>query len=333
MEKILCVGGCVFDILVVSNTLPLIEHKNKKYFCIEYGSKTPGSLFIANEGGSATNVALNLNALGLNSALFATVGNDFLGNYIYENIRKTGINCKGIIKIDGVDTGIAFIVKSPLYPDRGMITVKGASDLLNKDHIDYNFINNYNYLVWCSLTSETSLTTILELIKIFKNRKVPGYIIAAPSSSMLKKFPAQSLEFIKKSNMYSSNLEEARIVLNCPDVSWIEAIRQILDLGIEFVSITNGDKGAIIGNNTELLKIEPLSINPVDTTGVGDAFLSGLIYGLVNKKDLEFSGKIATLMAYCVIQKYGTRKGVPNINKLNKLINILGPNIIIKRVE
>ena len=254
MKKILCVGGCVIDILVISENIPIINHNNKKFLGIEYGSKTPGLKFIINEGGSATNLALNLKCLGLNSALLATIGDDFMGNFIYNSIQASGLDYRGLIQLPNTNTGIAFIVKSSNHNDRGMITIKGASDLLSKSLINKEFINDYDWLAWCSLTSESALNTINELIKIFKTRK-NGLIIAAPSSSMIKKYPRKTFEMVMNSNILASNLEEAKILLDIDDLSWVETAKSFLNLGLSFISITNGENGAIIGNKNELIKI------------------------------------------------------------------------------
>ncbi len=332
MKKILCVGGCVIDILVISENIPIINHNNKKFLGIEYGSKTPGLKFIINEGGSATNLALNLKCLGLNSALLATIGDDFMGNFIYNSIQASGLDYRGLIQLPNTNTGIAFIVKSSNHNDRGMITIKGASDLLSKSLINKEFINDYDWLAWCSLTSESALNTINELIKIFKTRK-NGLIIAAPSSSMIKKYPRKTFEMVMNSNILASNLEEAKILLDIDDLSWVETAKSFLNLGLSFISITNGENGAIIGNKNELIKIIPPSVNVVDTTGVGDAFLSGLIYGLINKKNLELSGKIGTIMAWSALQDFGTRRGIPTINKVYELMDKIAPKIKIVKLK
>jgi len=332
LKKILCVGGCVLDILVVSDKLPLIEYNNKTYFGIEYGSKIPGTIFIANEGGSATNIALNLVALGVECSLFSAIGDDFLGNFILDKIKNTGLDCSWIVKVKE-NTGTAFIVKSPYYPDRGMITVKAASDLLRKEYIDINRCDSYDYLIWCSLTSESSIETIEKLIELFRNRTDPGFIIAAPSSSMIKKYPRKCYELVLKSDLYASNLEEAKIILKMHDASWIDCAKELFDLGINYISITNGEEGAIIGTKNNLIKVIPPKIDVVDTTGVGDAFISGFIYGLINEINIETSGKIATLMSICVLKEYGTRKGIPRLNKINKLLQTIGPNIKVQQIS
>jgi sugar/nucleoside kinase (ribokinase family) len=331
LKKILCIGGCVIDFLVISDKLPVVKSGDKKYFGIEYGSKIPGIEFVANEGGSGTNVALNLKCLGIDSAILATIGDDFLGNYIYENIKKYKIDTEGIIKIKGAHTGTAFIVKKNDSDDHGMITIKGANDLLNPKHINKEFIKKFDIFIWCSLTSEGGLKVIELIIEIIKEKN--GLIIAAPSSSMIKKFPGACLNLIKKSDYYASNLEEARIILQDNDIKWLQTVKKFLDFNLNLVSITNGKNGAIIGTKNEIIKVLPYSVPIIDTTGVGDAFLAGLIYGLMHNKSLEYAAKIASIMASCVLQEYGTRKGVPDEKKTLKLMKDIGNKIKVKRIE
>lgn len=326
MKKVLCVGGCVIDFLLVTD-VPLIEFEDKQFLGIEYSSKSFAEDFFINVGGSATNVALNLRALGINTALLAVIGNDFLGNYIFERIKKSGVDTSHLIKTNDGNTGTSIIIRSPKYEDRGMITYKGANDLLKENHIDEKFVNNFDYLVWCSLTSENGLKVINKLISILRNKKISGNVIAAPSSSVIKKFPEIVLTLIKRSQIFTANLEETRLILKQNELEWVECAKEILELGLEFVSISNGEYGAIIGNKDNLIKVVPPSVSVKDTSGVGDAFVAGLIYGLIANKSVSESGKIGTLMAYSKLQEYGTRGGVPNLNKIQNLLNDIGSKI------
>lgn len=326
MKKILCVGGCVIDFLLITD-VPLIEFEDKKFLGIEYSSKSFANDFKINEGGSATNVALNLKALGMNTALLAVIGNDFLGNYLFEKIKTSGVDTSHLIKTNDGNTGTSVIIRSPKYEDRGMITYKGANDLLNENHIDEKFIKDFDYLIWCSLTSENALKTIDKLISFFRNRKNPRTVIAAPSSSVIKKFPEIVLKLIKHSHIFTANLEEAQFLLQQKDLSWVDCAKEFLKFGLEFVSISNGEHGAIIGNKGSLIKVVPPSVVVKDTSGVGDAFVAGLIYGLITNKNVPDSGKIGTLMAYSKLQGYGTRDGIPNINKIQNLLNDVGSKI------
>ncbi|MFX1450312.1 MAG: carbohydrate kinase family protein [Promethearchaeota archaeon] len=333
MTSVLCVGGCVIDILLITEKIPLIDSEFRKFLGIEYGSKTYANDFIINEGGSANNTALNLKSLGVNSAILAVIGDDFLGNYIFEKIKSAGVNTEGLIKTKKGKTGISFIIKSPDFEDRGMITYKGANDLLSEDYIDKKFVEKFKYLVWCSLTSKNALKTLEKLIAIFKERKNPGIVIAAPSSSVTKKFPQLTLNLVKKSDIYSANLEESRDILENQNLSWIECVQKFFDYGLGFVSITNSKEGAIVGRKDDLIKLIPPSIELKETSGVGDAFLAGLIYGIINNKNSVESGKIGTLMAYSVLQGFGTRAGVPNLEQLNKLIKNLSSRIEIIKIN
>ena len=81
--------------------------------------------------------------------------------------------------------------------------------------------------------------------------------------------------------------------------------------------ITLAEKGSLIVNNNEVIEIPPIIVNKVvDTTGAGDLFASGFLYGFCQNKDLKTCGHIASVAASEIISHYGARP----LTKLSTLI-------------
>ena len=97
-----------------------------------------------------------------------------------------------------------------------------------------------------------------------------------------------------------------------------------IEEGIEYAkslkiicAITLGDKGSVIVNNNDIIEIEPIKVDKVvDTTGAGDLFASGFLFGMSRKKELKECGHLASVASAEVISHYGARPLV----KLSSLI-------------
>jgi ribokinase len=72
-----------------------------------------------------------------------------------------------------------------------------------------------------------------------------------------------------------------------------------------------GDKGCYVTNGEEKKTIQPYKVNAVDTTGAGDAFDAGFLYGLVQNRTLEDCGKLGNFVASRSVMKMGARDGLP----------------------
>ncbi|MHA1785317.1 MAG: carbohydrate kinase family protein [Candidatus Helarchaeota archaeon] len=319
MKKVLVAGGFVIDFLLLSDNLPLIKQDKKQFLGLEYPSKTPADHLVFNEGGSGANVAINLQLLNVNTSLIAVLGDDFLGHQIFDKVSKIGLNVKYISFSNKAQTGVSIIFTREKLMDRSMITYKGANDLLEPKQINEEFVSQHDLFVWCSLTSISAIKAYSKIIKIMHKKSPLGEVMAAPSSSMIKRLPNEVRDLVIESDMYATNLEEARIILQDENLSWIECVKILREHGLKFISITNGENGSMIYHDGKIKRITSLPVQVKDTSGVGDAFTAGLIYGLVKGKELDEIGKIGTIMAWSVLQEYGTRKGIPTEEKLLKI--------------
>ena len=85
----------------------------------------------------------------------------------------------------------------------------------------------------------------------------------------------------------------------------------MLDAGVKIVAVKLGDKGCYVTDDQEQLMVEPFKVKAIDTTGAGDAFCAGFLYGLINKKSLYECGQIANFVASRSVTAMGAREGLP----------------------
>jgi ribokinase len=89
--------------------------------------------------------------------------------------------------------------------------------------------------------------------------------------------------------------------------------------GVKIVAVKLGSDGCYVTDGKERHLIEPVKVEVVDTTGAGDAFCAGFLYGLINEKSLVECGKLGNFVASRCIMKMGARAGLPYAKDLELL--------------
>ncbi len=139
--------------------------------------------------------------------------------------------------------------------------------------------------------------------KLFKKKKIP--YIFDPGQQMTSLSPAQLKQAISGSKVLIGNDYEISVISKRTGWSIEKMLKQT-----EIMVITLGEKGSIIRRRDPslTLRIPPAKPkNTSDPTGAGDAYRSGLIYGLVNNWPLEKTGRLAGLVSVYTVEKYGTQ--------------------------
>ena len=117
-------------------------------------------------------------------------------------------------------------------------------------------------------------------------------------------------------NILIANENEAKAFTGQDTKQAINTLSKISDIAI----IKLGKKGSIIKSKNNLIKIPGFKVNAIDTTGAGDIYTAGFLYGLLNDLDLETSGKIASFIASKVVEVKGARLYKMPHKEIKKLI-------------
>ena len=145
--------------------------------------------------------------------------------------------------------------------------------------------------------------------------------------SIIKNAPKWAKLLLSKSDIISINYEEAQEFTGENKKTLMLNI--FLDMGARLISITDGANGSIISDGETIINSGTFS-NPdfpvQDTTGAGDAFLSGLLISTLNNFDIKKASKIASAMASLECREVGVREGLPH--SLSELDNFIDTNEI-----
>jgi sugar/nucleoside kinase (ribokinase family) len=328
---LITIGSCTLDVIIEIDDILRFELLDKdvvkKYTAIEYSRKLNINNIRFVPGGSGANIAANCSMLGLKSTYIGVLGNDFSADICLSDLKKRGVDLSNLIQTDRDKTALSIILRTQWGKDRSILAYKGANNLLTPSDVKEDIFKNIKAFAWTSLTSEDSCKAIEKAIDLTKNKQ--GKVFAAPSISILKNNPEWARKLISKSDVVSLNKEEAQEFTGEKDTHHM--IHHLLDLGLSLISITDGPNGSIISDGKDIINSGVYSVGKVeDTTGAGDAFLSGILLSVLNNFNLEKTSKMATAMSYLECKEIGVREGLPNSQQeLEDFIN----NNVIKQIK
>jgi sugar/nucleoside kinase (ribokinase family) len=279
----------------------------KKYTAVEYSRKLNIENVRFVPGGSAANIASNSAMMDVKSAYVGILGNDFSANICIEDMKERGVNLDHIIQTDEDNTAFSVILKTEWGKDRSILAYKGANNLLRPENVNENLFNNIKAFAWTSLTTEQGCKAIEKALTLTKNNN--GKVFAAPSMSIIKNNSKWARILISNSDVVSLNKEEAKEFTGKRDT--LQMIHRFLDLGVDIIAITDGPNGSIISDGKKTVNSSIYEGPVEDTTGAGDAFLSGILISCLKGYSLEKTSKIATAMSALECMEVGVREGIP----------------------
>ena len=321
-SDVIAIGSCTLDCMLQVKDILRFELLDKdivkKYTAIEYSHKlnVAGVLFVP--GGSAANIASNCAMLGLSSAFIGVLGHDFSAHICLDDMKKRGVDLSNVIQTDEDCTAFSVILKTEWGKDRSILAYKGANNMLKPEDVKEEIFQDIKAFAWTSLTSENGCKAIEKALTFTLENN--GKVFAAPSMSIIKNSPKWAKILISSSDVVSLNKEEAQEFTEEQDT--VPMIHKFLDMGVELISITDGPNGSIISDGQNIVNSSIYEGPVEDTTGAGDAFLSGLLISNLNGFSLGKSSKMATAMSYLESKEVGVREGLPNsLKELEDFIN------------
>lgn len=284
-----------------------------------------GCSYKAAAGGSLSNTLVALARLGihsvdgrpLNIAMAGSVGSDPLGGFYRAKLRRANVNFLSKPVKDGT-TGTVIVLTTP-DAQRTMLAYQGTSSAIDYDPVLANLASKARILIVEGYLLELP-HTINTISKACEEARKHGALIAVTASdiSCIERSYEHFWEIISSyADIVFSNSNEARSLCNLTSKdSPISAARYLSHL-VPLVSVTDGPHGSYIGVNGEAVYIPPSPCIPVDTCGAGDAYASGILYGILKGvSDLKGIGMLAARVAAVVVAQQGTRLRVADAERL-----------------
>lgn len=261
-------------------------------------------------GGSAVNTVAGVASLGGSAACLARVAADALGAVYTEDLLAAGVAYRSRAVSDGVATGRCLVLVTP-DGQRTMSTFLGAGALLGPGDVEEDMVDRSRAVVlegylWDSPSATEALAAVM-------GRAHGGGTTVAMSLSdsfCVERHRKEFLELVSGPpdtgvDLVFANEDEIRLLWGSGDfASAVEATRATG----RTAALTRGLAGSVIVSGAETVEIPAVAVERVaDTTGAGDLYAAGVLYGLTQGLDLERAGRLGSLAAAEVISHLGGR--------------------------
>ncbi len=310
MYDVACIGILVADCIAKTvNELPEAG-KLKKIDSIKLYS-----------GGCAMNAAVDMQKIGANVALVGMVGNDGFGSFLVSEVKKNGISVEGIKISDDYLTS-ASVVLIDDSGERTFLHNTGANGKFTDTDIDYSVIEKSD-IVFVAGTMLMDTFDGKPCARVLKKCKEMGKTTVLDSAW---DDSGKWMEILKPCMPYIDyfipSIEEAEMFAGGKkDVNEIADI--FFDYGVKHVAIKVGKHGCFIKETKEsegIILPTYTHIKRVDTTGAGDSWCSGFLYGLSHGMSMVESGKFANAVGTHCIMEVGASTGIKPYAEIKKFM-------------
>ncbi len=259
-------------------------------------------------GGVGRNIAENLSRIGFKVEFLSVLGQDDFSKKIIDSCNALDISIEHCT-INKNSSSSVFMAIMDIQNDLALgLDAMGIYDQI-PDSFIFNNLDVINQNDYCVL--ETNMPErILELVI----NKLPNINFALDAVSGKKALKAKSI--LDKLTILKCNLLEAELLSNIKvnsENNYRDIILYFIGLGVKKVFITLGKNGVAYGDSNGYYKADINYLKPVNTTGAGDSFMAGLLYGEVRKFDIHKMVKFANACAQVTIQHKNTVN--PDINE------------------
>ena len=293
------------DIVVIGSNM--IDQISKVQRFPLIGETLIGSEYHIGFGGKGANQAVMASRLGARVSMVTKVGSDLFGPMTIENFHKQGIAVDHVITAPNASSGVA-----PIWVDENgrnmIIIVPGANMLLDSNDVQaaVNIISTSKIVI---AQLEIPNDTIEEGFKIAKAAGVMTILNPAPARPV-------SQSILQMTDIIVPNETEVELLTGIK-VNGLrgaeEASRHLSEMGVKIVIITLGKDGAFLFDHSGARHFSAPSVNAIDTTGAGDAFIGGLAYAISHKQHLYNAIEFANICAALSVTKLGTQTSFPTM--------------------
>jgi len=289
------IGQCSWDYLAMVDSYPATDTKKEVLRWEEQG------------GGPVATALVTLSRLGIPCRFHGVVGDDSTGQQIRHSLAKENIDVSGLLQRDGAQSQKAFIAIEKTKGTRTIFWKRPSGEELTAGELGSYFLEKGDFLLLDGLMKDVSLYAAERA----NHLNIPVMLDAGSLREGM-------IDIAARCDYVVASEEFAR------DLGWNddpEHFRQtIRELGFRVTTITLGERGSVTFIRDEIIEVPAFKVNVVDTTGAGDVFHGGYIYGLLQEWEIRECVKFASAVAALKCREIGGRAGIPSLHGVMKFL-------------
>jgi sugar/nucleoside kinase (ribokinase family) len=308
MKKVIGMGNALVDVLVKIDDDQLLEQFELPKGSMQLVDKDKSQRIIKAlshlkydiaSGGSAANTINGLAQLGISSGYIGKIHEDKFGGIFRKDMTDKGI--EAFLFSGSQDTGIATTLISK-DSQRTFGTFLGAAVELSANDLKSGYFSGYNFFhIEGYLVQNHEL--IENAVKLAKDQglkvslDLASYNVVEANLDFLKSLISEYVDIV------FANEEESKAFTGLDPEAALDELSRICEIAVVKV----GAKGSLVKTNQERIRVEAFPANPVDTTGAGDLYAAGFLFGLVHDCSIEICARLGSLLGANVIEVIGPK--------------------------
>lgn len=303
MPDILVVGSLNADLVVRTPRFP------------QPGETIQGEDLQVIPGGKGANQAVAVARLGAKVSMLGRVGEDNFGDFLLDNLKLNKVDPR-LIQRDDASTGTAIIVVDA-NGQNSIVLSAGANGKVSDEDVDTASFRDYQLLL---LQLEIPTPTVLTAAQRACESGLRVILNPAPAKAL-------SNELISLADYLIPNENELSLLTGVPvnDLNSTEqAARSLLKIGAKSVIVTLGNKGALIATDSQVTHIDTYTVDVVDTTAAGDAFIGGFASALLQERSVEEAVRYGCACGALATTKFGAQPSLPTKGEVDTFMSLRG---------
>jgi fructokinase len=277
MKKILCIGEALIDMICTDKGTTISDSEH----------------FLKKAGGAPMNVAAAIAALGGEVTVSAKVGADPFGKHLVDVLNAFRVDTSQVLLDKENFTTFAFVSlmengERDFYFNRGADRMLSEADISKVNVKDFGIAHFVSATAFLPGPLQSAYTYLLD-----KAKSENLFISFDPNYRQLlygnnqPEFIKRSWDFIKDADFFKVSDEEALLITETTSIE--EAAQVFFKNSSAVFAITLGKEGTLLGWENKTSIIPSIPIQPIDTTGAGDAFVGAILFQLAhyNKSEIE----------------------------------------------
>ncbi len=264
-------------------------------------------------GGATLNTAIVLERLGQPAAVFSCLGQDIFAAQARAMIAETGVNQAYLSTDPRVGTGLIFLAVTP-DGERTMFSFRGANVYLKPEDIREDAFQTASvlHISGYSILEHPQADAVWRAVDLAKKHHVAISLDTGLEPALID--PQGLCRLMADVDVCVTGPKETSQLFGITDPE--RAAAHLLSLGVKLAAVKLGEKGCFIASHAEECSCPAFKVNVVDTTGAGDAFTAGLLYGWLRKWDVKAIAVLGSALGALATTVQGAGLALPDRESL-----------------